>query len=60
MFSEQKPSALPEQFAFKEAKFIYDKSDDPTNKWLKKCMAAGLIEKLEKRGLYSKVRAQRG
>jgi hypothetical protein len=51
---------LPEQFTFKEAKFIYDKSDDPTNKWLKKCMAAGLIEKLEKRGLYSKVRAQRG
>jgi len=48
---------LPEQFTFKEARQAYGRSDDPTNKWLKKCEAAGLIEKLEKRGHYQRLRA---
>ena len=30
---------LPSQFAFKEAKTIYGRSDDPTKKWLRKCEA---------------------
>lgn len=46
---------LPDQFTFKDAKQAYGRSDDPTNKFLKKCEAAGLIEKLEKRGPYRKV-----
>lgn len=45
---------LPEQFTFKEAKAIFARADDPTNKWLKKCEAAGLLEKLDGRG-YKKV-----
>lgn len=48
---------LPEQFTFKEAKLVFGRADDPTNKWLKKCEAAGLIEKLNGRGPYRKVRA---
>jgi hypothetical protein len=37
---------LPQQFTFKEARVIYGRSDDPTNKFLKKCEAAGLIQRL--------------
>jgi len=34
------------QFSFKEAKFIYGKSDDPTRKWLLKCMDAKLVKQV--------------
>jgi AAA domain len=46
--------SLPHEFTFKEAKQGYGKSDDPTNKFLKKCEAVGLIEKVEK-GRYRKL-----
>ena len=47
---------LPENFTFKEAIAIYNRTPDPTNKWLKKCEAAGLLEKLDGRGPYRKLR----
>jgi hypothetical protein len=46
---------LPQgQFSFKEAKFIYGKSDDPTRKWLLKCMDASLVKQVG-RGLYERI-----
>jgi hypothetical protein len=45
---------LPSRFAFKEAKQAYERSDDPTRKWLQKCMSLGIVEQPE-RGLYIKV-----
>jgi hypothetical protein len=44
---------LPEEFAFKQAKQIYARSDDPTRKWLIKCESAGLIKQIG-RGTYQK------
>jgi hypothetical protein len=45
---------LPEKFPFKEAKAIYGRADDPTRKWLLKCIAAGLIKQVSK-GVYQRV-----
>jgi hypothetical protein len=47
---------LPQEFAFKRAKQVYQRSDDPTRKWLQKCMAVGIVEQLG-RGVYRKLRA---
>jgi len=46
----------PKQFTFKEAKFAYAKTDNPTRQWLKKCEAAGLVRQAG-RGSYSVVEA---
>lgn len=45
---------LPAEFTFKQAKFVYKKTDHPTSEWLKKCEAAGLLRKVS-RGKYQKV-----
>jgi hypothetical protein len=45
---------LPEQFRFREAISAYGRSDDPTRKFLLKCMGIGIIEQAA-RGLYRKV-----
>jgi hypothetical protein len=45
---------LPDQFTFKQAMQTYECANDPTNKFLKKCEAAGLIKKFG-RGQYRKV-----
>jgi hypothetical protein len=45
---------LPAKFSFKEAMRIYGKTDDPTSKWLKKCMAANLVRQVG-RGLYERI-----
>ena len=45
---------LPRQFAFKDAKRIYGRSDDPTRKWLIKCQAANLLRQIG-RGTYELV-----
>jgi len=45
---------LPNQFTFKKAKQIYGKSDDPTNKWLKKCTSANLVRQVA-RGQYERL-----
>jgi hypothetical protein len=45
---------LPHQFSFKEAKRTYDKTDDPTRKWLVKCIAAGLMKQVG-RGAYERL-----
>jgi len=47
---------LPERFAFKDAKVIYGRSDDPTRKWLLKCVASGLVIQVSK-GLYERIPA---
>jgi hypothetical protein len=47
----------PKQFTFKEAKFAYGKTDNPTRQWLKKCEAAGLVRQGKQRGHYEKVAA---
>jgi hypothetical protein len=47
---------LPEKFAFKDAKAIYGRSDDPTRKWLLKCVASGLVKQVSK-GLYDRIPA---
>lgn len=44
---------LPKQFRFREAVGIYGKTDDPTSKWLKKCIALGLVRQVG-RGLYER------
>jgi hypothetical protein len=44
----------PQEFTFREAKFVYSKTDNPTRQWLKKCEAAGLVRQLG-RGKYEKV-----
>jgi len=45
---------LPDKFAFKKAKEIYGKTDNPTRRWLKKCEARGLIKQTG-RGKYEKL-----
>jgi hypothetical protein len=47
---------LDEHFTFKKAKQTYDRSDDPTRKWLQKCIAVGIVEQ-EGRGMYRKLAA---
>jgi hypothetical protein len=42
---------LPREFAFKEAKKIFGRSDDPTSKFLKKCASLGLVRQV-RRGHY--------
>lgn len=46
-------SRLPKRFRFKEAVTIYGKSDDPTRKWLIKCLGVGILEQ-PARGVYVK------
>jgi hypothetical protein len=38
--------ALPRKFTFRQAKQIYDRADDPTRKWLLKCVSLGLIRQI--------------
>jgi hypothetical protein len=45
---------LPKQFAFKEAKQVYDRADDPTRKFLVKCIQVGLIRQVG-RGQYERL-----
>ena len=45
---------LPSQFTFKEAKAAYGKTDDPTRKFLLKCIQLGLIRQTG-RGLYERL-----
>jgi hypothetical protein len=45
---------LPPQFTFKEAKGTYGKTDDPTRKFLVKCIQLGLIRQTG-RGLYERL-----
>lgn len=45
---------LPRQFAFKEAKRIYGRSDDPTKKWLNKCEAARIVRQVA-RAVYERL-----
>jgi hypothetical protein len=45
---------LPHQFRFSEAKRAFNLTDDPTNKWLAKLAAVGVLEKAG-RGLYRKI-----
>ena len=57
MFDEKQAEAfnnLPDKFAFKKAKEIYGKTDNPTRRWLKKCEARGLIKQTG-RGKYEKL-----
>jgi hypothetical protein len=42
---------LPERFEFKDAKQIYGRADDPTRKWLQKCISLGLVKQI-RRGQY--------
>jgi hypothetical protein len=42
------------RFSFKEAKNAYGRSDDPTAKWLKKCIAVGLVRYVD-RGVYERI-----
>jgi hypothetical protein len=46
--------SLPKQFTFKEAKQTLNRSDDPTRKWLLKCVSLGLVRQSGK-GLYARV-----
>jgi hypothetical protein len=50
---QEKFKMLPRQFAFKEAKQIYQRKDDPTRKWLLKCASLGLIRQIA-RGEYQR------
>jgi hypothetical protein len=45
---------LPQQFTFRQAVTIYDRTDDPTRKWLLKCQSAGLVKQTG-RGLYQRL-----
>jgi hypothetical protein len=45
---------LPKEFRFKEAARIFERSDDPTNKRLRKYIALGILEKPD-RGRYCKL-----
>jgi hypothetical protein len=47
---------LPAKFTFKDAKHAYERSDDPSRKWLQKCMALGLVQQVE-RGVYTRADA---
>jgi len=44
---------LPAEFTFAQAKANYERSDDPTNKLLQRCIALGILEKVKK-GIYRK------
>jgi hypothetical protein len=44
---------LPVKFAFEEAKKAFGRTDDPTNKWLRKCASLGLVKKVG-RGRYER------
>lgn len=46
-------NTLPPIFTFKEARTVYQRADDPTNKFLKKCVGLGILEKSG--GLYRKI-----
>jgi hypothetical protein len=45
---------LPEQFRFKDAERVYEKTSDPTRKFLLKCIGVGILEQ-PTRGTYRKV-----
>jgi len=49
---------LPDDFRFREAMTTYGKTDDPTRKFLKKCISVGILEQLDW-GRYKKVKAGR-
>ncbi|HTQ61142.1 MAG TPA: AAA family ATPase [Candidatus Solibacter sp.] len=51
--------SLPEQFGFKEAKEKFGRSDDPTRKWLQKCISLGLIKQIG-RGRYERATGKAG
>ena len=44
---------LTREFTFKEAKKVFGRSDDPTNKFLKKCVSLGLVRQAA-RGRYER------
>ena len=44
---------LPVKFVFNEAKKAFGRTDDPTNKWLRKCASLGLVKKVG-RGRYER------
>jgi len=46
-------SGLPTRFSFDDAKRAYQRGDDPTRKWLQKCMALGLVVQVG-RGVYDR------
>jgi hypothetical protein len=46
---------LPDRFAFKDAKQTYNKGDQATTDFLKKCIAKGILHKVSK-GVYEKVK----
>jgi hypothetical protein len=46
--------ALPKDFTFKVAKETINRSDDPTRKWLLKCLSLGLVRQSGK-GHYSRI-----
>jgi AAA domain-containing protein len=50
---EQAFEKLPQEFRFREAVKIYGRSDDPTSKWPKRCVAVGILEQVA-RGTYRK------
>jgi len=51
---------LPARFTFKEAMRIYNKTDKPTREWLLKCIGAGVLRQVEKRGVYERLDASCG
>jgi hypothetical protein len=56
---EQAFDRLPQEFTFKEAKRAYGRSDDPTRKWLIKCIAVNLVRQVG-RGCYERVVCEKG
>jgi len=44
---------LPPEFTFKQAREAFGRSDDPTSKWLKKCVSLGLVRQTG-RGRYQR------
>jgi hypothetical protein len=46
---------LPERFTFAEAAALYGKTDDPTHKFLMKCISVGILEQPTRRGPYCKL-----
>lgn len=52
-YQKEKFRMLPRKFAFKVAKQIYGRSDDPTRKWLQKCASLGLVRQI-RRGEYER------
>jgi hypothetical protein len=46
----------PGEFTFKDARYAYGKSDNPTRQFLKKCEVVGLIRQIE-RGRYARLEA---